>query len=627
MTIVSCTGLSKVYYEKTLFVDVSFGLQAGERVGIIGRNGAGKSSLLRILAGIDEPDEGVVAINRDIKAIYLEQQPLLEEQGTALEAVKSGRPDVVALFERFERERAAEADITETLTLLDAADAWNLEAKAHRYLGALGITDHQQRVSTMSGGQRKRTALARALFAEPDLIILDEPTNHLDADAVQWLQDTLMTWTGAVVFVTHDRYVLDAVSTRIVELDDHKLYSYDGGYEKYLERKEERMKVADATAEHQRNKLRRELAWLAKGAKARRTKQKSRIDWIAEMTAAPERTKTREIEITVGGRYLGGRIIDAVDVAFQRDGRTLFHNHTWRAKPLDRIGIIGPNGAGKTTLINVLSGKIQPTSGYVSIGETVTIGTLEQEPRDLREDATVLQNVRDVAEYIDTGVGREKYLSARELCERFLFTARQQHAYVHTLSGGERRRLSLLRSLMADPNVIVLDEPTNDFDIATLTALEDYLDYFKGVLLVVSHDRAFLDRVVTTIWAFEENGRIKEYPGNYSDYLVKHEELQSAKVSSEESARTLDTQSVPTTASTGANSRSSKKLSFKEQKEYEALVSRIAAVEAELADLEQRMSTGDGDYRLHEQWADQHKTLAEELDIAMARWMELEERQ
>ena len=260
MTIVSCTGLSKVYYEKTLFVDVSFGLQAGERVGIIGRNGAGKSSLLRILAGIDEPDEGVVAINRDIKAIYLEQQPLLEEQGTALEAVKSGRPDVVALFERFERERAAEADITETLTLLDAADAWNLEAKAHRYLGALGITDHQQRVSTMSGGQRKRTALARALFAEPDLIILDEPTNHLDADAVQWLQDTLMTWTGAVVFVTHDRYVLDAVSTRIVELDDHKLYSYDGGYEKYLERKEERMKVADATAEHQRNKLRRELA-------------------------------------------------------------------------------------------------------------------------------------------------------------------------------------------------------------------------------------------------------------------------------------------------------------------------------------------------------------------------------
>jgi ATP-binding cassette subfamily F protein uup len=366
----------------------------------------------------------------------------------------------------------------------------------------------------MSGGQRKRVAIARALMAQPDLLILDEPTNHLDAVSVQWLQDDLQATSRGLLLVTHDRYFLDAVCTRIIELDQHRLFSYDGSYESYLERKESMIAVADATADHQRNKLRTELAWLQKGAKARRTKQQSRIDWIDKMQREQKTASTefRDIDIEVGGRFLGGKIIDAVEITHG----SLITNFTYRAAPSNRIGIIGANGSGKTTLLNILNGSIRPTSGHVGIGDTVTIGFFQQEIKDLDENATVVTNVRDIAEYIDAGVGRERYISAKELCDRFGFSSKQQHAYVHTLSGGERRRLGLLRVLMSNPNVLFLDEPTNDFDLVTLSALEDYLSYFKGVLLIVSHDRAFLDKTVDTIWAFEAGGVIKEYPGNYT---------------------------------------------------------------------------------------------------------------
>lgn len=594
MTLFSCSGLSKAYFEKSLFEDIAFGIDEGQRIGIIGRNGAGKTSLLRIVAGLDEPDAGSLARNREARFEYLTQAPTFDVDQSPLSAV----------VEAYDQRHGHLED-------------WEVEVRAKQYLGRLGIHHVGGNVRTLSGGQRKRVALARALMAEPDLLILDEPTNHLDAASVQWLQDELSASPRALLLVTHDRYFLDAVCDHILELDQRRVFWYEGSYEKYLERKEAFLAVQDATAAHQRNKLRTELAWLAKGAKARRTKQKSRIDWIAQMQAQPERTEQRDIEIEVGSRFLGGKIIDADGLRTSIDGRTLFADVTWRAKPGDRIGIIGPNGTGKSTLLATLAGRRPPDAGYVSIGETVTIGYFEQEIKDLNENATVIANVRDVAEYIDTGVGRERYISAKELCNRFDFSSKQQHAFVHTLSGGERRRLALLRVLMANPNVLLLDEPTNDFDLATLSALEDYLQYFKGVLLVVSHDRAFLDKTVDTIWCFEDGGRVKEYPGNYSSYL---EAIERSTATS--TPKDTTQQQPPRTVHTSTHA----KLSYKERKEYESLEQRIALLEERKHQLEHNLNGNITDYTLIAEHSKELEDIIQAIDHATVRWLELAER-
>ncbi|MEY2719798.1 MAG: hypothetical protein RLZZ273_1164 [Bacteroidota bacterium] len=591
MTLFSATKVSKVYYEKILFENISFGMQDGERVGIIGRNGAGKTSLLRIVAGLDEPDAGEIAFNNEARFEYLAQLPTFEQDDTAFHAVASA----------YDHRHGA-------------LEEWELETLAKQTLGKLGIHDPYKHVQTMSGGQRKRVAIARALLAEPDLLILDEPTNHLDATSVQWLQDTLQNSNRGLLLVTHDRYFLDAVCTRIIEIDQSRLFSYEGSYEKYLERKEALVAVQDATADHQRNKLRTELAWLQKGAKARRTKQQSRIDWIEKMQQE-QRTQGvefRDIDIEVGGKFLGGKIIDAVDVSY----RSLVTDFTYRAAPGDRIGVIGPNGAGKTTLLNLLAGRKHCDKGHISLGETVTLGFFEQEIKDLQENETVLSNVRDIAEYIDVGVGRDRCISARELCDRFGFSPKQQHAFVHTLSGGERRRLGLLRILMSNPNVLFLDEPTNDFDLVTLNALEEYLQSFKGVLLTVSHDRAFLDTTVTTIWSFEEGGRIKEYPGNYSAYL---EAVEARSKAADREAKSRQQQPP-------AQSAAKKKLNFNEQRELKELEARIPELESMISSVEGKMSSGDGSYQDHLMWAEEHAQLTTELDEATLRWLELSER-
>lgn len=592
MILFTATDLTKSYYEKNLFERISFGMQDGERVGVIGRNGAGKTSLLRIVAGIDVPDSGDIAFNREVRVEYLSQLPTFDLDATALEAVVSAYDQSHGFLED-----------------------WELDTRAQQSLGKLGMHDPYLNVHTLSGGQRKRVALARALMAEPDLLILDEPTNHLDASSVQWLQDHLQNNARGLLLVTHDRYFLDAVSTRIIEIDQNRLFSYDGSYERYLERKESMIAIADSTADHQRNKLRRELAWLQRGAKARRTKQQSRINWIETMQKeqGSSSTEFRDIDIEVGGRFLGGKVIDAVNVSLS----TLIKDFTYHAAPSDRIGIIGPNGAGKTTLLNALSGSKPPTKGHITIGETVTIGYFQQEIKDLKENETVVANVRDIAEYIDVGVGRERYITARELCDRFGFSSKQQHAYVHTLSGGERRRLGLLRILMSNPNVLFLDEPTNDFDLVTLSALEEYLSYFKGVLLIVSHDRAFLDTTVTTIWAFEENGKIKEYPGNYSSYLEKIEAKPKRSAESPSSGGAEG--KTPAVKAT-------KKLTYKEQREFESLEKNIAEKETVLRSLETQMGSGEGTYQDHQQWAEDYAKLKTATEALTTRWLELSER-
>lgn len=598
----------------------------GERIGIIGKNGVGKSSLLKIIAGLEEQDEGMVTRGKDVHIVYLPQLPQFDTDETCLHAVMSGKKDIVDLLAEHqtlcsEQEKGFRQDLADQIhelsVRIDILNGWTLDNQAVTLLTKLGIQNVHAYINTLSGGQKKRVALAKALLSEPDLLILDEPTNHLDADSVQWLQDHLSEYSKAILLVTHDRYFLDAISTKIIELDNQSLFTYEGNFEFYLLKKEQRMAIEESTAEHERNTLRRELAWLQKGAKARRTKQKSRIDWISKMQEKPEQTELRSIKIEIGNKFLGGKLIDAVNVSKSVGEAKLFHDFTYRAAPGDRIGIIGPNGAGKSTLLNVLSGRIQPDSGYVTIGDTVHIGYFDQEVKSLKEQMTVIGNLREIAEYIDTGIGRDRYITAKELLDRFHFPAKQHHSFVHTLSGGEKRRLAMLMTLMGNPNVLMFDEPTNDFDIATLASLEEYLEHFKGVLLIVSHDRSFLDRTVERIYAFEQD-RIKEYPGNYSAYLEKIEfksgNIEPLKLVQQE--KTIREKSPV-----------KKGLTFNEKREFEALEAKIALHEENLDSIRKQIEqTASDDFKRFEELSKHHVTIEQALETAMERWMELSEK-
>lgn len=622
----SAQSLSKSYHEKTLFTSISLGIMEGERIGIIGKNGVGKSSLLKIIAGIEESDEGIVTRGKDVHIVYLSQLPQFETHDTCIQAVMSGKPEIMEMLELHRQlcstqESNLDKDIADEIhelsVRIDLQNGWTLDNQAIILLTKLGIQNVHSSVHSLSGGQKKRVALAKALLSEPDLLILDEPTNHLDADSVQWLQDHLSEYSKAILLVTHDRYFLDTISTKIIELDNHSLYTYEGNFEYYLLKKEQRIAIEESTAEHERNTLRRELAWLQKGAKARRTKQKSRIDWIANMQEKPQQTEIRNIKIEIGNKFLGGKLIDAIGISKKISENILFQEFTYRAAPGDRIGIIGPNGAGKSTLLNVLSGRMQPDEGYVSIGDTVSIGYFDQEVKTLKEQMTVIGNLREIAEYIDTGIGKDRFITAKELLDRFQFPAKQHHSYVHTLSGGEKRRLAMLMTLMSNPNVLMFDEPTNDFDIATLTALEEYLEYFKGVLLIVSHDRSFLDRTVETIYAFEQD-KIKEYPGNYSAYLEKVEQQ----------ARPLQVlPSEPKQQYIKQTSQKKKGLTFNEKREFEALEHTIQEQESALKDLEIRMQQVPAhDFKQFKELSQKQAITQQVLDESMVRWLELSEK-
>ncbi len=630
MNLFSINNISKSFEQTLLFEGISFGMDEGERVGLIGRNGIGKSTLLKIIAGKEEADSGIVAFNKKIRFEYLDQLPRFEQHFNVLEAVMSGKEEEHNLLLRHAELCALnslspeqDTELHSVAAQIEERHAWLLENQARSFLHGLGIDRFDADVMTLSGGQRKRVAIARALLSDPDLMILDEPTNHLDASIVQWLQDEIQRHAKALLLVTHDRYFLDAVSNRIVELDQKRLFSFEGNFEKYLERKEQMVMADDARSAHERNKLRTELAWLQKGAKARRTKQQSRINWIEKMQVEKASPEQREIEIEVGNVFLGGRVIDAYNVSKSINDRVLFKEFTYNAVPGDKIGFIGPNGSGKTTLLNILSGNMPSDTGTVRIGDTVKIGYFRQELTHLAPTQTVIGALREVAEYVDTGVGRDRYISARELLERFRFPSIRHGSRIETLSGGERRRLELCRILMANPNVLLLDEPTNDFDLATLSALEDYLQYFKGVLLIVSHDRSFLDKTVGFIYAFEEDGRIKQYPGNYSDWL---DAVESKKVERREEKA----QELKESKSTSAQPKASvakKGLSYKEQRELDGIEAEIEALNVEQKGLEDELGAAVSPVhtRLNEISTRLHE-ISVELDNKMVRWLELEEK-
>lgn len=628
MTVFSCNNLSKTYSDNLLFDDVSFGMEYGERIGIIGKNGIGKTTLMKIIAGLDSPDTGEVVFNNKVKYEYLEQLPEYETGGIALDEVMRSQIYIHDLLEEHRRickllethfDKELSDKLEATTHKLDVADGWNLENEAKKILSMLGVEDFFAEIKTMSGGMRKRVALARALLSEPELLILDEPTNHLDADSVQWLQDRLQNSSNSLIFVTHDRYFLDAVATKIIEIDQKRIFSYPGSYESYLERKEAFTAAQQSSLEHLLTRLRTELAWLQKGAKARRRKQKSRIDWALELEKSAQTVKEKKIKIELGKSFLGSRIIDAHNITKSISGKMLFENFTYIAKPRDRIGIIGPNGSGKSTLLSVLASEISADSGTVKQGASAKIGFFRQEITDIKDTQSVISVLRDVAEYIDVGIGRDRYLSCRDLLDKFLFPRNRQSTLVGTLSGGERRRLALLRVLMANPNVLLLDEPTNDFDLQTLSAFEEYLDDFYGVLIIVSHDRAFLDRTVDFIYQFDGKGNIKQFPGNYSAYLEKKEALTKRLQEQNENSSGEKYQKPK-------GEQIKKKLSFMEKREYDELTARIEVLEQNINLLKRELSDGlNTDYKVLQSKSEELINLESELDSAMARWLELEE--
>ena len=633
MTLLALRDISKDFGIKEILREGSFSIEEGDRVGLIGTNGSGKSTLLKMVAGLEPIDSGDIWKNASSKIVYLPQQPDLDEERTVLEQVFADSGDSMALVREYELISARLAENTDDTDRLmamlsrvsqqiDQANAWELETQAKVVLTKLGIEDFSAKIATLSGGYRKRVAIATALLSEPDLILMDEPTNHLDALSVEWRQDYLSRYRGALFLITHDRYFLDRVTNRILEIDRGDLYSYSGNYSYYLEKKAAQEDAAASSQKKHAGVLRRELKWLQRGAKARSTKQRARIDRIRDMQNTEFKQVQGNVDIATAGRRIGKKVVELENVTKGYDGRMLIKDFSYLFTPDDRIGIIGPNGVGKSTLMNIITGLEQPDSGTVEIGSTIHIGYFDQYSDDvnINEDQRVIDYLKDVAELVTTADGT--VITASKMLERFLFPPDQQYAPIHKLSGGERRRLFLLRVLMQAPNVLILDEPTNDLDVQTLGILEEYLEGFNGCVIVVSHDRYFLDRTVETIFSFEGLGNLKQYPGNYSVYLEYKEKAGQEKLKQEAAVKAAEKKQPAKAKSTSK----SNKMSYKEKREYASLEEKIPALEEEKETLEKQLYTNPpSDYNDMQTLSQRLADLTTEIDTSTERWMELAE--
>ncbi len=636
MTILSLENIGKSHATKLLFEGITFGLDEIDRVGLIGANGSGKTTLLRIIAGVEPADTGRVMLAGHPVVGYLPQHPTFDGDLTVLDTIFSSSGGPLAVLREYEeacRELALKGDaggpalltrVSDLAARLESVGAWELETNARIVLDQLGITDTAARVGTLSGGQRKRIALAHALIERPDILILDEPTNHLDADTITWLESYLARYSGALLLVTHDRYFLDRVTNRIVEIDRGRVQTFGGNYAYYLEKKEEQEGRQAAEEDKRKKLIRQELAWLRKGAKARTTKQKARIDRAEALMSAPKQEERGEVEVSVGSRRLGKKVIELHDVSKSFDDQIILERFNYIVQPGERIGIIGPNGSGKTTLLEIIAERTRPESGRVVIGDTVVIGYYDQESRALEDEMRVIDYIREIAETIRTADGST--ITASQMLERFLFPPAMQYSPIGKLSGGERRRLYLLRLLMGTPNVLLLDEPTNDLDIPTLTTLEDYLDEFGGSLIVVSHDRYFLDRTVDHLIRFEGDGRMRDYPGNYSAFLEIREreaaEEQQKNISQKDDARKA---AGTAPATTGDRGDAPRKLSYKERKELDRLEKEIEKWEAKKGEIEEALGEVGTDYTKAQALAEELRRISERLEKDMDRWTELAE--
>ncbi|WP_378955291.1 ABC-F family ATP-binding cassette domain-containing protein [Pelosinus sp. sgz500959] len=626
MNILSAENLSKSYGMKTLFSQISFGIDENDKIGLIGVNGTGKSTFLKIISGIEEADEGKVMVGNAVEVQYLAQNPDFDPQDTVLEQVFKGYSPLMKVLRAYEQGLLAamrcpnDDGLQKQLIVLsqqmDALNGWQLESEAKSILTKLGITDFSAQVGHLSGGQRKRIALAGALIHPADLLILDEPTNHIDNDTVAWLEGYLHKRRGALLLITHDRYFLDRVVNRIIELDKGHLYSYTGNYSNFLELKMQREADQEASENKRQNLLRNELAWMRRGAKARTTKQKARIDRFEQLSAEKVDLSQDKVEIMAGASRLGRKIVELDHVSKVFGERTVIEDFSYIVLRDDRMGIVGPNGSGKSTLLNLITQKILPDHGFVEIGQTVKIGYFSQENGDMDEKLRVIEYIREEANFLPTADGGT--ITASQMLERFLFPPDLQWTPISKLSGGEKRRLYLLRVLMAAPNVLLLDEPTNDLDIQTLTILEDYLDDFPGAVIVVSHDRYFLDRVVEKVFAFESDGSIKQYVGGYSDYS-QAVALQAADDGG--AGKIVESKEFPSEKP----KERIRKFTFKEQKEYAEIDAVIASVEDEIKVLGNRMNTSGSDFTLLQELTGMQQELEKKLEELLERWTYLNE--
>ncbi|NIK77884.1 ATP-binding cassette subfamily F protein uup [Paenibacillus castaneae] len=637
MHLLSVENITKSYGEKVLFENVTFGVEDGDKVGIIGVNGTGKSTFLKVIAGLEPADSGKVSIGNRVTVRMLAQDPVFAPNETTLEHVLGGdSPQLRAVraytnameaIELNPSDLAVQDQLMKANELMSELDAWQLESDAKMALTKLGIYDYEAKVETLSGGQRKRVAMAAALLLPSDVLILDEPTNHIDNDSVAWLEGMLQKRRGALLMITHDRYFLDRVSNRVIELDKGQAHFYQANYSRFLELKLEREERESSTESKRKSLLRNELAWIRKGAKARTTKQKARIDRFEALKADVPKQAGGKLEVSVASTRLGKKIVEMEGVTKRYGNRTLIQDFNYIGVPEDRVGIVGRNGSGKSTLMKLIAGKLLPDEGTVELGTTVKLGWFSQEHEEMDQTMRVIEYIREDAEQVKTADG--SLISAGQMLERFLFSPTMQWTPIAKLSGGEKRRLQLLRVLMNAPNVLLLDEPTNDLDIATLTVLEDYLDDFPGVVFVVSHDRYFLDRTVDKIVAFEGEGRITHHTGNYSDYQA-YVEKQGKIASSITSASKSSSSSSSSASVAAANAKPAVKepvlkMSYKEQKDYEEIDGKIAAMEAKINGVAASMEAASSDSaRLQELTLEQGQ-LEAQLEELMDRWAELNE--
>ncbi|MGM0806563.1 MAG: ABC-F family ATP-binding cassette domain-containing protein [Bacillota bacterium] len=627
MSILLVENLYKTYGEKTLFDDITFSISDKQRIGLIGPNGTGKSSLLKAIAGFEPAERGTLSHANTFQIEYVAQEPELNEELSVLDQIYFGDSLIMKTMREYEQALLdLESDPSNEKKLkrlmnsqqkMDENEAWEANTIAKTVLTKLGLRDFSRQVKHLSGGQKKRVAIAKALIQPADLLILDEPTNHLDNETVEWLETFLGNYKGALLMVTHDRYFLNRVTNNIFELDNGKLYVYEGNYETYLEKKAEREEIALQNEDKRQNTLRRELAWLRRGAKARTTKQKARIQRVETLQEETGPAVKGSVEFAIGSQRLGKKVIEVEGLSKSLDGKELVKDLDYLIVPGERLGIIGPNGSGKTTLLNMLAGRMSPDSGSVEVGETVKIGYYTQDHEELDGNLRVVDYIKETAQVITTVDGQT--ITAEQMLERFLFPRYMQYTYIRKLSGGEKRRLYMLKVLMEEPNVLFLDEPTNDLDIQTLGILEEYLENFPGVVLTVSHDRYFLDRVVDHLLAFEGNTEVVRFQGSYSDYMdeKKERDEQAAAVKKE-------TASVEVTEPPAQHRKEKKKkLSYKDQQDWDTIEERIMNLEEKKEQIESEIVAAGSDFgKISELMADQKK-VESELEAAMERWEEL----
>jgi ATP-binding cassette subfamily F protein uup len=626
MNLVRLDNLSHHYSDRSLFDSIHLLINEGDRIGLIGRNGSGKTTLLRLIARLETPAAGDITVWGGVRIQYLPQEPDLPLETAVLDYIFQGDAPQLQLLRQYETISEAlqanpthpdlQAQFAQITQEMDRTQSWQAEAEAKAVLTRLGITGFQAKIGTLSGGQQKRVALARGLIDPGDLLILDEPTNHIDAETVSWLEQFLLTMPAALLMVTHDRYFLDRVVNKIVELDRRELVTYSGNYGRYLEQRATREDQLQTAETKRQALLRQELAWLRRGAQSRTTKQKARIQRVEELQTISYDKGDQRVAVALASRRLGKRVLEATDLSKSYGDLTLFQNLNLQLDPGDRIGIIGPNGAGKSTLLDVLAGKTAPDSGEVRWGDTVELGYYDQQAEELAEEATLIDYINELAPLIRTNDGER--VEAAQMLEWFLFTRPEQRAKIGSLSGGERRRLYLLRTLVRQPNVLFLDEPTNDLDVQTLTVLEQFLDQFSGTLVVVSHDRYFLDRNVDFLLSFEEGVLGTRYPAPYETYQRLRE--QETTPAEKPATNKLSTNKPATTTSSRP-----RKLTWKEQRELETAESTIEALTDKIATLAAQINDIGSDYERLQSLADELEQAKDALETAEFRWLELTE--